>query len=99
MTEPAENDPAHDQEDEEVLGVKGKVTEVLDHGKARADQCSVDNAISHVIEFVAQNDEEQEKAKPFDRLLCNAGIESLQGYVQYFAVVRIEESLYDVIDI
>ena len=47
MAEPAQDDPADNQENQEILGVQGKIVEVFDHGEARADQGPVDEPRCH----------------------------------------------------
>src|SRR5579883_2192400 len=87
MAEPAKH-YSHDYKKwEGIAGVVGEVDKVLDHRKARADQGSVDDAISDVIEFVPQHKKEQQQTQPFDRLFGHARIQALQGRAHNIARV------------
>src|ERR1700681_1169339 len=100
MAEPAQDNPTDNQENQEILGVQGKIVEVFDHREARADQGPVDDAISDIVKLVAQDDEEQEQAKPLNGLLGYTCVKSLKKDAQHVAgFVGIKNVLQDVIDV
>ena len=52
MAQPAENYSIDYKKYRETLKIKGKIAEILHHGKARADERTIHNTIGDIIKFV-----------------------------------------------
>ena len=59
MAQPAKDNSSHYKKYQELFGIKCEILKVLHHGKARADQRPIYNAIGHIIELIAQDQKEQ----------------------------------------
>ena len=54
VAKPAEDYPIDYKKDREASKVEGKIAEILYHGKARADERTIDDTIGDIIKFVTQ---------------------------------------------
>src|SRR5437588_1900680 len=88
MPQPTKEHSSDYKKEQELPGIKREEFKVLHQGKARTNQCPVDNAIGHIIELITQDQKEQEETQPFDRLFRHPGVQALQSRAQHIACTR-----------